>query len=258
MLECYKTIALLMAVLVLGGCSSKKSDEIQPQATSSSLPKTLKIDSYSNEYPTYSTFVWKDELLTSYTETTRNTTTNKDIVSTYEFTRNNKNLIISEKYTSEGADSKTTDYIYNTDGTEIKSGNFSKWIYNNKGQVIKIVYGSEGGAFYSFYSHNYDSNGQLTDLRYKESSYDYTNYLTEFTTVKNPLYILSEKTQFLKLSSSFTNIILSCSKMIPKSFNSYGAQYPYYITYSLDDQQRVNTITVTYNGNVLNKFTFGY
>ncbi|MDR6564625.1 MULTISPECIES: hypothetical protein [unclassified Arcicella] len=263
MLPHYKKITLLLTILVLGGCSSKKSDEIEP--TSSSLPKKVKVETYggyngSTLYTNDIAYVWKGNILTSYTLTRLESTTNKEIDITFEFTRNNKNLITSEKLTYDGGKGQITDYKYNTDGTEITLGTSKKWIYNDKGQAIKIVYTNEGIDNYSIYSYGYDSNGQLTHLGLQQDSYETINYLTEFTTVKNPLYILSEKTQFLHLSPFLTDNILYCSKMIPKSFKdfSYGIKDLCIVTHSLDDQQRVSTMTVTYDNNVLNRFTFGY
>ncbi len=261
MLPHYKKITLLLAILVLGGCSSKKSDEIEPQATSSSLPKTVKVELIGSKNPTYYSYTWKGNLLASYTKTTLNTSTNRDFVETYEFTRNDKNQIKTEKYSNKGASyadgSQTYDYVYNTDGSEITDGGRTKWIYNSNGQLASYDYTTT--SINSSWSEKfvYDNIGRLTKYQYK-SNIEGNYTMSDFTTIENPLYKFTENTQFLKLTYSGPEThSVFVSKIIPRSFVYKEATSK--ITYTLDDQQRVSTITVIASyGTTLCKFTIGY
>lgn len=262
MLQRYKNITLLLlAILVLGGCSSKKSDDIEPQATVSSLPKTVKIETYGSKNPNSYAYTWKDNLLTSYTITSLNTSTNRDFVRTYEFTRNAKNQIKTEKYSYKGADyadgSQSYEYEYNTDGSEIILEKYMQWIYNNKGQLTTLNYTNPSQWAKTFEKFEYQSDGQLTKYQFK-SNIETICSLEEFTTVENPLYKFTENTQFLKLSYSDGQIVaLFASKMIPKSV--INGDFSNKITYTLDSQQRVSTIALVSSfGITLFKITIGY
>ncbi len=257
MLQHYTKITLLLLILIIGGCSSKKPDDITPKEAVTLLPQTLTIESFYEKTPTNLAFVWQDTIITSYTITSINANKHTDFVRTYDFTRNSQNLIQTKKYTYQGADypdgSSTYEYHYNEDGTEMSLPDHQTWLYNSNGQLIKYYSGNPNNAFYSY---DYDNSGQLTRFRNKDGSRDITYSMSSFTSVVNPLYLLAEKTQFLALGYPNEIVTLFCSKMIPRSFIFSGI--PNYVDYSLDEHKRVNAITVTYNGNVLNKFTFGY
>lgn len=257
MLRFKKFFSFILILLIFVACSSKDNTIVAPVAVST-LPKTMTVVSYNKKYPTTFDYTWKDGLLVSFTETTLNTTTNKDFVLNYEMTRNSKKQIQSTKYSYKGADyadgSDNWDYVYNADGSKITFSGYA-WTFNSFGNVSLLNYGSS--IYAGTISPEYDASNQLTKLRWKEGSYlDVTYTLNAFTTIENPLYNIAKSSQFLNLIYNTTQLPITFSMFIPKSFNNGSIDN--IVTYDLDTQKRVNSITVTNNGIVAKKFTFAY
>jgi hypothetical protein len=253
-----QNIVLFTLLLLSGACQSQEAVPVDPIPVSI-LPKTLFVESYNQKNPTTYAYTWQGETLISFSETTLNTTTNKDFVLTYDITRNAKSLVQSIKYSYKGANyadgSQIWDYSYSTDGLQIRNSGNNTWTYNSVGNLLSLDYGT--GTINNLLSLQYNSANLLTKLLWKEGSYlDKTNTLGEFTTIENPLYILAKKTQFLNMPYNDAVITLACSMLIPKSYNNGAIDN--FVTYDLDAQHRINAITIKNNGIVLKKFTFGY
>jgi hypothetical protein len=252
-----RNIVLFSLLLLSGACKSTEM-AVEPNPAPA-LPKSLVVESYNQKYPTTYVYTWQGEALASFSETTLNTTTNKDFVSTYNIIRNANGLMQGINHGYQGANyadgSQTWDYTYSKDNLEVRNSGNNTWTYNSVGNLLAWDYGT--GITNSLLSLEYNQSNLLTKLNWREgSSLDRTNILGAFTIVENPLYLLAKKTQFLNMPYNDTFMTLACSMLIPKSYNNGSIDN--FVTYDLDTQNRVSTIVVKNNGIVLKKFSFTY
>ena len=246
------TIGILLTSIE--ACSSK---EITPTPIPIQ-PKTLTIVTYNEVNPTNISYTWKDNLVTSYTIKTLNTATSKDFIRKYDITRDNKNLIGSILYTYEGGgfpDGNTSqNYTYNADKTQINYLS-TNWTYNKAGNLSNLNYGSR--SISGFIEYTYNDVNSLTKLYWKEGTYlENTNTLNAFTTIENPLYNIAKSLQFLNITYNNPDLTMSASMVLPKSYNNGAIDN--FVTYGVDSQNRVSSITVSNNGIVLKKYSFTY
>jgi hypothetical protein len=250
MLQFKKSIVLFISLFMLGACSSGTTDVINPVPVST-RPKGLEITAYNDKNPTNITYEWKEDLLSSFVIKTINTTTNKDFVRTHDIARNSKKLVQSIKY-SYGSD--MWDYTYNTDGTQVSFAG-KMWTYNSFGNLTSLTYGS--GINSGTVNLEYNSANLLTKFRWKEGSFlNNTNTLSSFTTVENPLHIIAKSTQFLNITFNDTDLTLACVAVLPSFYNNGAIDN--IVTYQVDENKRITSITVTNNGIVLRKYSFLY
>lgn len=248
------TITLFIAFLTLGACSS---NEVTPDAAPIQ-PKTMTIVTFNEVNPINISYAWKDNLITSFVVKTLNTATNNDFIRKYDITRNDKKLIQSILYGYEGGgfpDGNTVqNYIYNADNTQVNYLS-TTWTYNKLGNLANLIYGSR--AISGFVEYSYNNSNQLTKMFWKEGpNLDNINTISSFTDIENPLYIIAKNTQFLNMTFNNTDLTMSLSSSLPKSYNN--GLVDNFVTYEVDAQNRVNSITVSNNGIVLKKYTFTY
>ena len=252
-----KTIlAFSISVFLLVACSSNDKP-IDPTPVPVQ-PKTLTIITYNEVNPTNISYTWKDNLVTSFTVKTLNNDTNKDFVRKYDITRNEKALIESILYTYEGGgfpDGNTLQkYTYNADNTQINYLS-TTWTYNKAGNLSNLNYGSR--SISGFVEFEYNNTNQLNKVHWKEGSYlDNTNTISSFTNTENPLYNIAKSTQFLNVTFNNADLIMSSLMLLPKSYNNGSVDN--FVTFELDSQSRVSSITVSNNGITLKKYTFTY
>ena len=249
-----KTLLLLISVLIFASCKSK---EVAPDPVPIQ-PKSLTIVTYNEPNSTNISYIWKDNLVTSYTIKTLNTSLNKDFVRKFDITRNDKKLIESILYTYEGGgfpDGNTVQtYTYNTDKTQINYLS-TNWTYNKMGNLSNLNYGSR--SISGFIEYTYDNSNVLTKMRWKEGSYlDDTNSLGSFTTIENPMYNIAKSLQFLNVTYNNVDLIMTSSMVLPKSYNNGAIDN--FVAYEVDAQNQVTSITVSNNGIILKKYSFTY
>ena len=249
-----KNLLLLISVLFFASCKTKEVtlDPILIQ------PQTLTIVTFNEVNPTNISYLWKYNLVASYTIKTLNTATNKDFVRKYDISRDDKKLIMSILYTYEGGgfpDGNTVQtYTYNTDKTQC-SYLSTNWTYNKAGSLTNLNYGSR--SISGFIEYNYDNLNSLTKLYWKEGSYlENTNTISLLTTTENPLYNIAKSLQFLNVTYNNADLTMTSSKVLPKSYNNGAIDN--FVTYEIDAQNRVTSITVSNNGIVLKKYSFTY
>jgi hypothetical protein len=249
-----KKLALFSSILFIVSCSSK---EVAPEPIPVQ-PKSLTIVTYNEVNPTNISYTWKDNLLISYTVKTLNTATNKDFARKYDITRDDKKLITSILYTYEGGgfpDGNTTQtYTYNAEKTQVNYLS-TNWTYNKAGNLTNLNYGSR--SISGFIEYSYDNANLLTKLYWKEGSYlENTNTLNSFTSIENPLFNIAKSLQFLNITYNNADLTMTSTMFLPKSYNNGAIDN--FVTYDLDTQNRVNSITVSNNGIVLKKYSFTY
>ena len=251
----FKKIILLWAsALCLGACSS---NEVAPEPIPVQ-PQTLTILTYDEANPTNISYTWKDNLITSYTIKTLNTSLNKDFIRKFDVTRDDKKLIGSMLYTYEGGgfpDGNTVQtFTYNTDRTQINYLSTS-WTFNKLGNLAKLNYGSR--SISGLIEYEYNATNLLNKVQWRAGTYlDNKNMITEFTNIQNPLFSIAKNLQFLAITYNNVELIMNSSQYLPKSYNNGAIDN--FVAYELDSQSRVNSITVSNNGIILKKYSFTY
>ena len=251
----FKKMTLLWAsALFLGACSS---NEVAPEPIPVQ-PQTLTILTYDEANPTNISYTWKDNLITSYTIKTLNTSLNKDFIRKFDVTRDDKKLIGSMLYTYEGGgfpDGNTVQtFTYNTDRTQINYLSTS-WTFNKLGNLAKLNYGSR--SISGLIEYEYNATNLLNKVQWREGTYlDNKNMITEFTNIQNPLFSIAKNLQFLAITYNNVELIMNSSQYLPKSYNNGAIDN--FVAYELDSQSRVNSITVSNNGIILKKYSFTY
>ena len=249
-----KKLTLFAVMIFSVSCSSK---EVAPEPIPVQ-PKSLTIVTYNEVNPTNISYSWKDNLLISYTVKTLNTATNKDFIRKYDITRDDKKFITSILYTYEGGgfpDGNTIqNYTYNSDKTQVNYLS-TTWTYNKAGNLLNLNYGSRSVS--GFIEYSYDIANLLTKLYWKEGSYlENTNTLSSFTNVENPLFNIAKGLQFLNVTYNNADLTMTSSMVLPKSYNNGSIDN--FVTYEVDSQSRVSSVTVSNNGIVLKKYSFAY
>lgn len=247
-------IILFISFLVFGACSS---NEVTPEVIPIQ-PKTLTIVTFNEANPINIFYTWQDNLITSFIVKTLNTATNQDFIRKYDITRNDKKLIQSILYTYQGGGfpdgSTNQNYIYNADNTQINYLSTS-WSYNKSGNLSNLIYGSR--AISGFVEYSYNNSNQLNKVYWKEGAYlENTNLIGSFTNTENPLYNIAKSTQFLTVTINNAELTMSSLISLPKSYNN--GLVDNFITYEVDAQNRVNSITISNNGIILKKYTLTY
>lgn len=249
-----KTIVLLFSLLLLGACSSK---EVTPESIQME-PKTLTIVTYNEANPINISYTWNDNQVTSYTIKTLNTGTNKDFIRKYDISRNDIKLIESILYTYEGGgfpDGNTIqNYVYNADKTQINYLS-TNWTYNKVGSLSNLNYGSRSVS--GFVEYTYDNSNLLTKLYWKEGTFlNNINTINSFTTIENPLHKIAKSLQFLNVTYNNAELIMTSTMLLPKSYNNGAIDN--FVTYELDTQNRVTSMSITNNGIILKNYRFTY
>ncbi len=249
-----KIFTFLILLIFSISCSSK---EVAPDPILIQ-PKTLTIVTYNEVNPTNISYTWKDNLVASYTVKTLNTANNKDFIRKYDISRDGKNLITNMIYTYEGGGfpdgNITQTYTYNVDKTQINYLS-TNWTYNKAGNLSNLNYGSR--SISGFIEYTYNDVNLLTKMYWKEGSYlDNTNTINSFTTIENPLYNIAKSLQFLNIIYNNVDLTMSATMVLPKSYNNGAIDN--FVTYEIDSQSRVSSITVSNNGIILKKYSFTY
>jgi hypothetical protein len=249
-----KILTFSISILFFVACSSD-----EPTAEPIPIqPKSLTIVTYNEANPTNISYTWQDKHIASYTIKTLNTATNKDFIRKYDINRDAKNFITSILYTYEGGgfpDGSTTQlYTYNADKTQVNYLS-TTWKYDKLGNLSTVNYGSR--SITGFVEYSYNNTNLLSKLYWKETgNLENINTINAFTQIENPLYNVAKSLQFLNLTFNNTDLILSSLMKLPRSFNN--GTIDNFVTYEVDAQNQVTSITVTNNGIVSKKYSFTY